>query len=260
MKLKTYIINLEKSTVRRQYMQELLSGYEFLDVEFLKAIDGRLFSGEERRSMFDYEKSVKLYGKDINPGEVGCALSHRKAYEELLRSGNEYALILEDDISIVRDLQSLDISEIDSIMKTDVPKAMMLSGDYWYLKRQKIVRLFSAVGAYAYLVNRAAAKRILSILPPCCVADDWMFYKRNGIKLYAIHPYLIDANLNMDSLGSDVKQDTWAIDRSKISPKEMIIGYFNGAVKKLLKLFGHFEYKNRVINNIVVEQHKNPFK
>ena len=54
MKLKTYIINLEKSVVRRRYMQELLQGYEFLDIEFLKAIDGRLLSQEEREARFDY--------------------------------------------------------------------------------------------------------------------------------------------------------------------------------------------------------------
>jgi len=34
----------------------------------------------------------------MTPGEVGCALSHMKAYENLIHSGEEYALILEDDV------------------------------------------------------------------------------------------------------------------------------------------------------------------
>ena len=83
MLLKTYIINLEKSTVRKQYMQELLSPYQFLDVEFVKAIDGRLLSEEERALRFDYVRSKKVYGRTLNAGEVGCALSHRKVYERI---------------------------------------------------------------------------------------------------------------------------------------------------------------------------------
>ena len=87
MKLKTYVINLEKSTVRRQYMEKLLAPYSFLDVEFVKAIDGRLLSEEERRARFDFDGCRALYGRTVNAGEVGCALSHRKAYESLLQSG-----------------------------------------------------------------------------------------------------------------------------------------------------------------------------
>ena len=128
MGLKTYIINLEKSTVRKHYMQELLSKYIFLDIEFLKAIDGRLLSDEERRSSFDFAKSVKIYGKDINAGEVGCALSHRKAYSELLKTQAQYALILEDDISIIRDLDSWDLYGVDKTLTSRKPRVLMLSG------------------------------------------------------------------------------------------------------------------------------------
>ena len=207
MALKTYVINLEKSTVRRKYMEDLLAPYAFLNVEFVKAIDGRLLSDEDRHSRFDFDGSRALYGRTVNAGEVGCALSHRKAYESLLQSGNPYALVLEDDITIIRDLQALDLGKIGRVLNDTTPKALMLSGDYWYYRKQPVTRLFSAVGAYAYLINRAAAQKILAINPPRCVADDWMFYKRNGIKLFAVHPYMVDANMNMDMLSSDVKQD-----------------------------------------------------
>lgn len=252
MKLRTYIINLEKSTVRKQYMQTLLSGYEFLDIEFLKAIDGRLLSDAERRSCFDYEGSKCLYGRTLNAGEVGCALSHRKTYEAFLNSGEPYALILEDDISIIRDLHSLNLERIDRIMKDGSPRVLMLSGDYWYYQKRDIVKLFSAVGAYAYLINRAAAQRLLSIDPPRSVADDWMFYKRKGLKLFAVHPYMVDANMNMELLSSDVKQDNWSIDRSRMPIKEVLLGYYTGFVKKAFKLFHHFEQKVRIIDNVIV--------
>ncbi len=253
MGLKTYIINLEKSTVRKQYMQELLSKYEFLDIEFLKAIDGRLLSEEERRMRFDFEKSIQIYGKDINAGEVGCALSHRKAYSELLKSETQYALVLEDDISIIRDLNSLDLVEIDKVLAVSEPRVLMLSGDYWFYKKKSIARLFTATGAYAYIINSTAAQKILDIEPPCCLADDWTYYKRKGLKLYAVNPYLVDANMKMDLLSSDVMQDSWTIDRSRMSKKEVVVGYSVGLLKRLFKTFHHFESKVRIIDNVIVD-------
>ena len=253
MAIKTYIINLEKSTVRKQYMQELLEPYPFLDVIFIKAIDGRLLSEEERKARFNYAGSNDLYGREMNAGEVGCALSHRKAYNEFLESNEPYALFLEDDISIQRDLNQLDLSAINSVLQDSQPKALMLSGDYSYYKKKPIVRLYSAVGAYAYMLNREAAQKILSLNPPCCVADDWMYYKRKGIKLYAVCPYMVDANVRMDILGSDVKQDSWSIERSRMAFKEVVTGVVAGIIKRMFILFHHFEYKVRILDNQVVE-------
>ena len=237
-------------------MQDLLSAYDFLDVEFVKAIDGRTMTEEERHLRFDYDGSVNLYGRNLNAGEIGCAMSHRKVYELLLNNDNPYALVLEDDIKIFRDLNAMDLQGIESLLNDSKPRVMMLSGDYGYYNKQSIVRLYSAVGAYAYIINKAAARLILAINPPCSVADDWMFYKRKGLKLYAAYPYMVDANVNMELLGSDVKQDSWSIDRSKMPLKEIMIGAYTGIVKRLFKLFGHFEYKVRVLDDIVVDNSK----
>ena len=256
MGLKTYVINLEKSTVRRKHMVDQLAPYPFLDVEFLKAIDGRLLTEEERHTRFDYVRSKKLYGRTLNAGEVGCALSHRKVYQTLLNGDQEYALVLEDDISIKRDLNTLDLSKVDKILRTKRPRVLMLSGDYCFYRKRPYIRIYSAVGAYAYLINRAAARLILNKIHPCCVADEWLYYKRKGLQLYAVYPYMIDANIHMDILSSDVKQDTWGIDRSQMAIKEIILGGFTGIIKKLFKRYDHFEYKVRVVGNKVVGRKK----
>ncbi len=260
MGIKTYIINLEKSTVRKQYMQDLLSPYPFLDVEFVKAIDGRLLTEGERESLFDYSKSKTVYGRILNAGEVGCALSHRKAYEEILKGDETYALVLEDDISILRDLNHLPLEKIDKILRSSQPRALMLSGDYSFYRKEPVIKIYSAVGAYAYLINKAAAKRILSISPPCCVADDWMYYKRKGLRLFAVYPYVIDANLNMELLSSDVKQDTWGIDRSQMSVKENIIRALTSFPVKIFKRYDHYEYKTFIYKNQIRARKKKGLK
>lgn len=256
MKLKTYIINLEKSVVRKRYMQELLSPYSFLEVEFITAVDGRMMSQEELRSLFDFEDSLNHYGRYLNPGEIGCTLSHRKVYEAIVQGDSPYALILEDDIAIQKDLNTLDFEGIDKILRTKRPRLLMLSGDYCYYRNTPITKIYSAVGSYAYFANRAAAQLILKITPPCSVADDWLYYKRKGLRLYAVYPYMIDANVDMGLLGSEIQQETWGIDRSKMSAKELLFGVVSGLIKKLFKSCAHFEYKTRVIDNVIVPEDK----
>lgn len=256
MRLKTYVINLERSTARRQHMQALLAPYAFLDVEFVKAIDGRSLSEEELQTCFDHKKSKKLYGRTLNAGEVGCALSHRMVYERLLSDGFNYALVFEDDIDFKRDLNSIDWKEVDKVMRSSRPRALMLSGDFCFYRKMPLIRIYSAVGAYAYIINKAAAKLILRRTTPCCVADEWLYYKRKGVHLFALYPYVVDANLNMEQLSSDVKQDTWGIDRSQMALKEVIIGAITGTIKKLFKEYDHFEYKTRVVGNKIVGRRK----
>lgn len=210
--LVTYIINLKHSVTRREYMEKLLSPYNFLDITFIDAISGRDCSEQELRSMFDYEKSYRILGRKLLSSEVGCALSHRKCYETLLESENEYALILEDDISIIRDLHNLSRYNLDKVLRTDVPVILFLSGDYYYYyKRSEVVSCYDAIGAYAYVINKSAARIIIRNGKPFTVADYWDVFKRMGIKLKAVYPYMIDANLNMDLLSSGCKPDTMGI-------------------------------------------------
>ncbi|MCM1141640.1 MAG: glycosyltransferase family 25 protein [Muribaculum sp.] len=241
-KLKTYIVNLESAHTRHRYMEEILSPYDLLDVEFVAAIDGRKMSRQLLRQIFDYDECMKLIGRNPNDGEVGATLSHRMVYERLLNSSLPYALILEDDISIMRDLNELKNYNIDALLDIERPRILLLSGDYWYWKRKEIVSVFDCVGSYAYFINRSAAKLILSTAA-CCVADYWTLYKSNGIEIHAILPYMVDANLKMDILPSCVEQYSWTINRRKMSKKNVALGLVNGIVKRVLKYAGHFENK-----------------
>lgn len=237
-------------------MQDQLAGYDFLDIEFVKAIDGRTFSDDDLQARFDYKKSRKLYGRKLNAGEVGCALSHRMIYQRILDDGFDYALVFEDDITLKRDLNSIDWDEVDKVMRSSRPRALMLSGDFCFYRKRPLIRIYSAVGAYAYIINKAAARLILKRTTPCCVADEWLYYKRKGVRLYALYPYVVDANLNMELLSSDVKQDTWGIDRKQMALKEVVIGAITGAIKRLFKEYDHFEYKTRVVGNKIVGRRK----
>lgn len=252
MQIPTYIINLPTSSARKQYMTDLLSAYPFLEISFVPAINGRKMTEEERNDRFDFGSSLKHYGRKLNEGEVGCALSHRLCYERLLVSESKYALVLEDDISIIRDLNEIPAEGIDAVLDSEKPRILFLSGDYWMYSKKNVTPVYDAVGGYAYFVNRAAAELILSITKPFSVADDWMVYKRKGAGLFAVYPYMIDANLEIDKLVSDVQQYSWSNNRSLMSKTEVIKSVVPGIVRRCMKLVGMFESKVRVMDNVVV--------
>lgn len=251
--IKTYIINLEKSAERKRHMEQILSPYRFLDIQFIKAINGNEMSDAELDKAFDDEKSFQRYGRILNRGEKGCTLSHRKCYETLLKSDQGYALILEDDISIIGDLNKLEKIDLRSVLANESPTIVFLSGDYWYFRRtEPITNAYSANGAYAYIINKAAAKLLLTDERFFGVSDDWSLYKKLGLQLKAVIPYIIDANLDMATLGSDVNQYSWGINRKKMSWNNILHSYRTGIIKRILKATGHFESKIKVRDGQIV--------
>ena len=134
--IKTYVINLVRATERKQYMKNLLSSYDFLDVSYVEAVDGYSLSEEEINLNFDEALANKRYGRKLNRGEIGCTLSHYKCYNQLLSSNRQFALILEDDISIIKDIKQI-IPKLYSILKKNKPVVLFLSGDYWFYNLKK---------------------------------------------------------------------------------------------------------------------------
>lgn len=253
--INTYIINLPSSIVRKRYMEDLMRPLSFLNVEFVEAVNGKSLSDNTINALFDYHKSFLHYGRKLSKGEVGCTLSHRKCYELLLASSEKYILVLEDDIRIIKKLKILKSQKVRKLLNSNKPVILFLSGDYWYYRYiDDIVKVYSAVGSYAYLINKEAAKLIVDSGTPFNVADDWRLYRKLGIILYAIKPYLVDANVQMDILGTDIQQESWGINRHNMPIKEVLHSLLDSLTKKVLKVIGHFESKIRVINNKVVNE------
>lgn len=242
--VKTYIINLITSADRLKYMLNLLRPYSQFNIEVIEAVDGRVFSSYERAHKFDDEVCYSRYGRLINGGEIGCTLSHFKCYEKVACTDEKYVLILEDDISIIRDLNLLNINEVENLMSGDAPVILFLSGDYWHLDNRTYTRVFNAVGSYAYFINKPAVSRILTMIDkPSHVADDWDVYKQLGVKLYAVHPYMIDANI--EDIPSDIQQEYWGNHKNKMKCKYLLRAYYNGLVKRVLGRLNLFESKRR---------------
>lgn len=246
--MKTYIVNLKKDTERRKYISDLLKDTDFLDKEFLDAVYGKELSPEELNSLFDLDLAYKRYGRQLNPGEIGCTLSHFKAYKRLLNSDSDRVLLLEDDITILHDFSEID--RIADSLPKDEPYVLFLSGDYWYKTMNRfddslsIADVYDAVGTYAYVINRKGAELILHRNPKASsVADNWSLYRSQGLKLYAVYPYLIDANI--EDLGSSIEQTYFGEIRKNMPLSFRIKSYWLSARKRWLLKKGQFVSKIR---------------
>lgn len=244
--MKTWIINLKKDAERRAHMAQICKKYD-LDYEFVDAVYGKALTDTQIEDQFDRTLSYKRYGRVLNLGEIGCTLSHYKCYQNLLKSNEPYVLILEDDITIVGEMSVL--PQCANLLNSEDPIILFLSGDYWWYRKKNVngvcvTNVFDAVGSYAYLINRAAARLIIKLnTPPSCVADHWSLYRAQGIELKAIFPYVIDANIV--SFSSTIKQETFGENRTNMSIKMLIPAYWNAFVKKILLKTGRFVSKIR---------------
>lgn len=194
--MKTYVINLESAKDRYTYMSNLLSVIPQLDVEFIKAVDGRKLSEGQRNTLFDIDSFKKRRHVEIKPGEIGCTLSHYKCYQRFLRSSEEYCLILEDDIDRPNENLATILEAILGLDKNR-PTIILLSDWYWYYSqkkftnRYKLAKIYNAYLTHAYVINREAAA-ILNSIKPDHVADEWRYIRSKGITVYAVYPHLIN--------------------------------------------------------------------
>ena len=242
MKVKTYLISLKKSTERRERVVEEISRYPFMDIEWVEAVNGKELTEEETDLLFDRKKFRHRYNREPLPGEIGCTLSHRECYRRLLRSENEYALILEDDVCFPNPedveyvfkraiaLYSLGKECIITFTRHEIyyPKIFSVVGRY------TLYRLWSAYGTCAYLVNKRAARRLLSIEKPFIVADDFEYMAEHGMFIQGVYPSLaLDAS-SIRLINSEIVEEGYFVGwLRKPTFREYLKGKYRGLLFRM---------------------------
>jgi GR25 family glycosyltransferase involved in LPS biosynthesis len=148
---KFYYINLDRSPERKERMEKMFQQFK-LDFTRVQAIDGKQLTSWDQR---------------LNPYEQGCTLSHLKAIEEFYQSGEEMAIICEDDMT-------MDFFPFwKTPMKNVIQKApsdweiillgyIILPENYKFL--QSLYNPFIPIvynSTLSYLINRKGAEKIL---------------------------------------------------------------------------------------------------
>lgn len=103
MNYKAYVINMEKSVERRDFMERQLKELH-IPFELCPAIDGKI---HDFTDIYDEGLAKEKNGSPLSSVERGCALSHRSAIEKAMRDGVDYAIILEDDVEFPKHFKAV---------------------------------------------------------------------------------------------------------------------------------------------------------
>jgi len=192
-----FIINLPRHAERRQIMktrlQEIGLTYEFID-----GVDGKTLSPDDLIS-YDRQKRLRYFGRDLQPGEIGCLLSHRKIFQKMVDEQLSHAVILEDDVIFEAEFPAV----LQALLTTPVPwdvirflgsekiyargcrKIAPLAGHY------QLARLPTAPGgAHGYLMSQKAAQVMLRHMQRNWLPIDTLQGRtwETGLETLVVHP------------------------------------------------------------------------
>lgn len=193
-----------------------------LDYEIVDACDYQQMSQEELAELTD--QAAAIQNPLITKGVQACALSHLKAYKQIISEGHEVALIVEDDAILSNNIKGLlneienriGIAEVVSLWyASHTPDKLKLSTQHQEKLPGETILAFpidiSQVNStQAYVITREAAARILEkALPIRAAADYWgVFYNFGGFDSFRCiyptqaSPALFESTIDYQAMGS----------------------------------------------------------
>lgn len=170
---KIYYINLDRSKERNDFIQKQLKS---LNQEWIRipAVNGSDLD-EKIVEQAGRNQSLVMSLVKPNAGQVGCFLSHRKAWEIIKEQEEDFAILLEDDIVIHKEL----FDEIDDILNCiSTDDYIDLSGikGKMIFEKNKILTKFvtPAHGTIGQIVGKGAAKNLYANMSEYMTAVDNM--------------------------------------------------------------------------------------
>ena len=212
------VISLPSEIERRKSISSQL---ENLNIKFsyFDAVDLRTESLGDIAKLSSLKNKSK-YQRPLSRGETGCALSHLKCYEEIVKSSNEYALIIEDDADLTRFnndickkiIQQMGEQNFDIVLLGYSKLSLVEEKKFYKLEPLKTICKIDSFnlglpwknwtsGTVAYLIKRNTCSIILKDFYEnknkiCCLADDWRYFEFLKIKIAHVRPLLVFEKFN----------------------------------------------------------------
>ena len=160
-----FYINLDKTRDRRALMEDQFRRHRVQNYRRIAAIDGRKLDSLRSGSAPGIPRYINSF-RGLTSPELGCTLSHLKAIKIAYTEGLDTVLILEDDASI--DLMPLwDTERLSDLVKNLHDWEIIQFGhNFCDTNKDK-----ACWGTWAYLINRAGAKKILDQFYPRDVVE-----------------------------------------------------------------------------------------
>jgi glycosyl transferase family 25 len=187
MSIRTFLINLDRSTDRLSFMQdqfELLG----MTVERFSAIEGR--------NIPEWMEPEFTGPHKLSAGEVGCYASHLSIAQKIVAEGLPYAVVLEDDAILADDF--LDACRLaihrappgwDYIHMSSVVKRSLVLTANICQKRDLVRYTRQPVNTAAYILSNAGARKWLTPMPRVRPNDlDIRRAWAQKLSIYGVYP------------------------------------------------------------------------
>lgn len=106
------------------------------------------------------------HGRELRRGEVGCFVSHYRAWRHFLETDYQQLLVLEDDVFVdwpgVLPLIEIDFAGCIDYLRLCATRPTMGREIGWLLGRRVLQYLHYCYGAQAYLLTRAGAEKFVA--------------------------------------------------------------------------------------------------
>lgn len=167
--------SLRSATLSRYINNELfLEKFKvtFISPVYLNAIKDR----EKITKLVDTSKVLANIGRGLTVGELGCAIAHNHARQQIFESG-EFGLVLEDDAELVSIENLIEVLGIfGNKYKLECPVILSLNSGISdkHFETKKIFRVYSPMDlAVGYFLSPAAARLLFLANSPIQNVADW---------------------------------------------------------------------------------------
>lgn len=167
---KSFIIHLQRATARKAQVKDISEKSPF-EVQIVDAVDGSKLTKKDIENHYSNHPLYPLhYPFTLTEGEIGCFLSHRRVWQEIVDQNLSAALVFEDDVHIESEIfnkaVSLAIPHIENIgyiqfqvrEVLDLGKIIDKSGDI-KIVQPSITPLRTSV----QLISRKVAEKLLDL-------------------------------------------------------------------------------------------------
>lgn len=210
--MKKYVINLKRRPERLEQFKNNFGDFSN-EIEVVYGFDGKNFNNEMKEEQELIKKCFNL-----KLGEIGCALSHFRIYQDIVNN-YDYAMIFEDDA-----IPCNNFTEKLNIILNEVPKDFdmlyiggrfqenfIIPNNFIYNISQNIVQnreeynnFFHDRTTHSYIISKKMAQNFLDNFNKSNLhipIDNWILdvSMRMKIKIYNSNPLLCYSPMNSNS-------------------------------------------------------------
>lgn len=200
-----FIINMPSATDRRAAVTGQLAGLN-LDPNWIDAVRGKDMTATEVASVYDESNNRRYFRRALSAGEIGCYVSHRKAWQALLDSEADLAVILEDDICVsdqfpqaiaaLHSANNFDLIKLADDRNCPIIQSRAAHAGFEWVSYKRVPNC-----ANGYAISREGAKKLLSRAKFYRPVDiDMQFYRELNLTVAGLIPYCVEATPNFPSL------------------------------------------------------------